>query len=81
MYFWDWKSGYNFQRIQTTVQPGSLESEAGIYAMTFDLSGSRLITCEADKTIKVYKEDENATEETHPMDDWKEQLRAQRAHR
>jgi hypothetical protein len=32
----------------------------GIYAMTFDQSGSRLITCEADKTIKIYKEDETA---------------------
>jgi pleiotropic regulator 1 len=32
----------------------------GIYAMTFDHSGSRLITCEADKTIKIYKEDETA---------------------
>ena len=31
-------------------------SKAGIYAMTFDNSGSRLITCETDKTIKFYKE-------------------------
>ena len=60
MYFWDWKSGYNFQRIQTTVQPGSIDSEAGIFAMAFDKSGSRLLTCEADKTIKVYKEDDTA---------------------
>lgn len=28
--------------------------------MGFDQSGSRLLTCEADKTIKIYKEDENA---------------------
>jgi len=81
MYFWDWKSGYNFQRLQTAVQPGSLEAEAGIFALTFDQTGSRLISCEADKTIKIYKEDENATEETHPMDDWKEQLRAQKSHK
>lgn len=60
MYFWDWKTGYNFQKIQTTVQPGSMESEAGIMASTFDMTGSRFITCEADKTIKIYKEDENA---------------------
>ena len=45
--------GYNFQRAQAPVQPGSLDSEAGVFAMTFDMSGSRLITCEADKTIKV----------------------------
>ena len=33
-------------------------------------SGSRLITCEADKTIKIWKEDEKCTEQTHPVD-WK----------
>ena len=60
MHFWDWRTGYNFQRSQATVQPGSLDSEAGIFAMTFDLSSSRLITCEADKTIKIYKEDDTA---------------------
>ncbi|KAK2186974.1 hypothetical protein NP493_183g04024 [Ridgeia piscesae] len=67
MYFWDWKSGYNFQRIQAVVQPGSLDSEAGIFASTFDNSGSRLLTCEADKSIKIYKEDDSATEETNPI--------------
>ncbi|XP_002164606.2 pleiotropic regulator 1 [Hydra vulgaris] len=67
MHFWDWKTGYNFQRAQTLVQPGSLDSESGIFAMTFDQSGTRLFTCEADKTIKVYKEDDEATEETHPI--------------
>lgn len=46
---------------------GSLDSEAGIYAMTYDVTGSRLITCEADKTIKMWKEDETATPETHPV--------------
>lgn len=29
---------------------------------------SRLITGEADKSIKIYKEDESATPETHPID-------------
>lgn len=52
------------------VQPGSMDSEAGIFSMTFDNSGSRLITTEADKTIKIYKEDDTATEETHPVN-WK----------
>ena len=42
------------------AQPGSIDSEMGIFAMTFDQSGSRLITCEADKTIKIYKEDDEA---------------------
>lgn len=64
---WDWKSGNCFQQHATQVQPGSLESEAGIFAMTFDKSGGRLICAEADKTIKMYKEDEQATPETHPV--------------
>jgi len=73
MYFWDWKTGYNFQRFQAPVQPGSLDSEAGIFQMKFDHSGSRLITCEADKTIKIYKEDDSASEETHPIN-WKPEI-------
>ncbi|OIT20755.1 PREDICTED: protein pleiotropic regulatory locus 1-like [Nicotiana attenuata] len=67
MWFWDWRSGHNFQQSQTIVQPGSLDSEAGIYALTYDMTGSRLISCEADKTIKMWKEDETATPETHPL--------------
>jgi len=60
MQFWDWKTGYNFQKAGTIVQPGSLDSEAGIFCSTFDRTGTRLLTGEADKTIKIWKEDENA---------------------
>lgn len=60
MHMWDWRTGYNFQRIHAAVQPGSLDSESGIFACVFDNSESRLITAEADKTIKVYKEDDMA---------------------
>ncbi|KAH7441245.1 hypothetical protein KP509_03G030600 [Ceratopteris richardii] len=67
IWFWDWRSGHNFQQTQTIVQPGSLDSEAGIYAMSYDITGTRLVTCEADKTIKMWKEDEKATPETHPV--------------
>ncbi|XP_048602155.1 protein pleiotropic regulator PRL2-like [Brassica napus] len=67
LWFWDWKSGHSFQQAETIVQPGSLESEAGIYAACYDQTGSRLVTCEADKTIKMWKEDESATPETHPL--------------
>ena len=74
MHFWDWKSGYNFQTAESPVQPGSLESEAGIFCSAFDRSGSRLLTGEADKTIKVWKEDETATPDTHPIHNWKPQL-------
>jgi pleiotropic regulator 1 len=71
MYFWDYRTGYNFQQTETIPQPGSLANEAGILAAQFDRSGSRLITGEADKSIKIWKEDEFATEETHPVLNWK----------
>lgn len=67
MYFWDWKSGYNFQTTEAIAQPGSLESEAGIFCSTFDRTGTRLITGEADKSIKIFREDPNATPETNPI--------------
>ncbi|KAI9010142.1 pleiotropic regulator 1 [Hyaloraphidium curvatum] len=67
MYFWDWKSGYNFQTTEAIAQPGSLESEAGIFCSIFDKTGTRLITGEADKTIKIFREDPNATPETNPI--------------
>ena len=47
MHLWDWRTG-------------SLDSESGIFACAFDQSESRLLTAEADKTIKVYKEDDTA---------------------
>lgn len=62
MKFWDWSSGYNFQGFQSQPQPGSIAAENAIFALTFDRSGSRLLSCECDKTIKLYKEDPNATE-------------------
>ncbi|KAK4127138.1 WD40 repeat-like protein [Parathielavia appendiculata] len=73
MSFWDWKSGYRFQALDTTAQPGSLDAESGIMSAAFDLSGSRLICGEADKTIKIWREDPNATPETHPLE-WKPTL-------
>ncbi|WYZ43009.1 hypothetical protein EsH8_VI_000708 [Colletotrichum jinshuiense] len=67
MSFWDWKTGHRFQALDTTAQPGSLDAEAGIMSSTFDRSGLRLICGEADKTIKIWKQDEKATPETHPV--------------
>lgn len=67
LHFWDWKTGNCFQTQKSTPQSGSLDCEASIYSCIFDRSGSRLITGEGDKTIKIWKEDENATEETHPV--------------
>jgi len=71
--FWDWKTGHKFQQLESLAQPGSLDAEAGIMSCTYDRTGLRLITGEADKTIKIWKEDENATEETHPLD-WQPML-------
>ncbi|KAI0012873.1 WD40 repeat-like protein [Xylariaceae sp. FL0662B] len=73
MSFWDWKSGHRFQALDSIAQPGSLDAEAGIMSSTFDRTGLRLIVGEADKTIKVWKPDEKATPETHPLD-WKPSL-------
>ncbi|KAK7929497.1 hypothetical protein WMY93_005892 [Mugilogobius chulae] len=73
IHMWDWRTGYNFQRIHAAVQPGFLDSESGIFACVFDHSESRLITAEADKTIKVYKEDDSATEDSHPVN-WKPEI-------
>ncbi|KAF3626204.1 Protein pleiotropic regulatory locus 1 [Capsicum annuum] len=63
LWFWDWTSGHNLQQTRTMVQPGSLDREAGINALAFDGTGTRLISCEADKTIKIWKQDEIATPE------------------
>ena len=75
MGFWDYKTGYQFQQLTSVPQPGScycnlshalihftgsLDSEAGILCSTFDKSGSRLLVGEADKSIKIYKEDINS---------------------
>lgn len=56
MTWWDYKTGLPFQTSQDIAQPGSLEAESGIFASTFDQTGSRLILGCADKTIKIYSE-------------------------
>ncbi|KAI8462528.1 MAG: WD40-repeat-containing domain protein [Monoraphidium minutum] len=66
LWFWDYNSGHCYQQVEPTLQPGSLESEAGIYAAAFDATGSRLITCNADKTIGCFRPSEDATEASAP---------------
>jgi pleiotropic regulator 1 len=69
LHFWDYATGYTFQQHRSKVQPGSLQqAENGIYALQFDGTGTRLITGEADKSIKIYKPDPDASELTHPID-------------
>ena len=75
--FWDWKTGHRYQSLDTTAQPGSLDAETGLMSSTFDRTGLRLICGEADKTIKVWKQDDEATPETHPLD-WKPTLGRQK---
>ncbi|KAL8693380.1 MAG: hypothetical protein Q9218_001772 [Villophora microphyllina] len=75
--FWDWKTGHRYQHLDTTAQPGSLDAEAGLMSSTFDRTGLRLICGEADKTIKIWKQDDEATPETHPLD-WKPTLGRQK---
>ena len=95
MSFWDWKTGYQYQSLDTTAQPGSLDAEAGLMSSTFDKTGLRLICGEADKTskelsectrgagltnpslVKVWKQDDQATPETHPLE-WKPTLGRQK---
>lgn len=53
---WDYATGTSFQTLEDVPQPGSLEAEAGVFCSTFDMTGTRLITGGADKTIKIYAE-------------------------
>jgi len=43
--FWDYDTGYCFQKSNTIAQPGSLDAECGIYAAGFDLSGRYMFVC------------------------------------
>lgn len=56
MTWWDYKTGLPFQTMSDIPQPGSLDAEAGVFCSVFDVTGSRLITGCADKTIKIYRE-------------------------
>lgn len=67
LWFYDWRSGHSFQQQQTKGQPGSLEGEQAIYALSYDVTGTRLVTCEADKTVKMWKQDETTMPHTHPL--------------
>lgn len=76
--FFDYKSGHLYQSIQTVKMAGSLDSEKGILTSCFDQTGLRLLTGEVDKSIKIWKQDEDATPETHPGMPWNPILASQR---
>lgn len=78
MSFWDWKTGYRFQSLDTTAQPGSLDAEAGIMSSTFDRSGMRLIVGEADKTSMLHVKPPKPaiTDQSFLVKIWKEDEKA-----
>jgi pleiotropic regulator 1 len=80
MNFWDYATGYCFQQTCTTQQPGSLDAENGIFCAEFDLTGTRLITGEADKSIKIWKQEDDASEMDYPVDlaGWRKHVIAER---
>ncbi|AGO11385.1 AaceriACR137Wp [[Ashbya] aceris (nom. inval.)] len=76
--FFDYKTGHKFQQLETTAMPGSLESEKGVLASTFDRTGLRLLTCERDKSIKIWKHVDGASQDSHPGLPWNPSLVRQR---
>ncbi|EZG43691.1 pre-mRNA-splicing factor prp46 [Gregarina niphandrodes] len=55
LHFYDFNSGHIFQSLESKPVRGSLHAEAGILAAVFDQSETRLLTGEADKTIKIWQ--------------------------
>jgi len=58
--FYDWGSGEVVQTIETPNQPGSLEGEVSVFDLKFDMSGKRLVSCECDKTVKIWQQETTA---------------------
>ncbi|CCK72249.1 mRNA splicing protein PRP46 KNAG_0J01680 [Huiozyma naganishii CBS 8797] len=76
--FYEYKSGHLYQQTSTQEVRGSLESERGVLTSTFDATGLRLITGEVDKSIKIWRHVEDATEENQPGLPWNPNLSGQR---
>ncbi|CAI6791369.1 AIF_HP2_G0051610.mRNA.1.CDS.1 [Saccharomyces cerevisiae] len=58
--FYDYKSGHKYQSLATRENGRLSEGERSVLCSTFDKTGLRLITGEADKSIKIWKQDETA---------------------
>ncbi|SCV05811.1 LANO_0H15698g1_1 [Lachancea nothofagi CBS 11611] len=76
--FFDYKTGHKYQDMPTTKIPGSLDSERGILSASFDQTGLRLITGESDKSIKIWRQVDEASPETHPGLSWNPNINSQR---
>ena len=68
MQFWDYGTWHCFQSIDPAAQLDILDAVNGIFPVEFDGTRTRLVTGEADKTIKIWKQDKKASELTHPID-------------
>lgn len=55
MEFYDYVSGSLLQKRETVPQGGAAGS--ALYALAFDMLGLRLITCEGDKSVKIWGDD------------------------
>ncbi|KAJ7695937.1 WD40-repeat-containing domain protein [Mycena rosella] len=53
---WDYNTGMSLQMMEDVPQPASLEAKAGVFCLTFDMTGTWIITGQADKMIKIYVE-------------------------
>ncbi|SCL98443.1 pre-mRNA-splicing factor PRP46, putative [Plasmodium chabaudi chabaudi] len=67
LHFYDWSSGYKYDTLTNKVVPGTVDCENSTLSMAFDKSESRLITTHGDKSIKIWKENEDATPENFPI--------------
>lgn len=76
--FFDYRSGHLYQKVYTRIMPGSSESERGVLCSTFDRTGTRLLTGETDKSIKIWKQVEDATHFTDPGLPWNPTITSQR---
>ena len=76
--FYDYRSGHMYQSIDSKAMRGSSSSEKGVFTSTFDKTGFTLITGETDKTIKIWKQEENKSPSTYPGLPWNPLLTSQR---
>ncbi|PWV17268.1 hypothetical protein C3747_19g196 [Trypanosoma cruzi] len=55
LYDWEHPRRPPYQLTRTKSIPGTLPGEGGINSVVFDASGSRMITAESDKSVKVWR--------------------------
>ena len=63
-----------FQKIKTPIQPGSMECESQIFDCIFDVTETRLITTGCDKTIKMFKQVDEDSQDSDSEKDESEKI-------